>query len=177
MQDSPKAARASEGAPWDRERPARKAGWKPAVPGRASAVICVYKTPMHLSALTTASPVIQAHAYAAFAAIGLGAAQLAAPKGTAPHRLVGWIWAALMLAVVLTSFFIHTIRTIGPFSPIHFLSLFTLITVPLAVFAARRGRAAQHRTAMILIYALALIVTGFFTLWPGRIMHEVVFGS
>ena len=109
--------------------------------------------------------------------VPFGAAQLAAPKGTAPHRLVGWIWAALMLAVVLTSFFIHTIRTIGPFSPIHFLSLFTLITVPLAVFAARRGRAAQHRTAMILIYALALIVTGFFTLWPGRIMHEVVFGS
>jgi uncharacterized membrane protein len=131
---------------------------------------------MHLSALTTASPVIQAHAYAAFAAIGLGAAQLAAPKGTTPHRFVGWIWATLMLAVVLTSFFIHTIRTIGPFSPIHFLSLFTLITVPLAVFAARRRRASQHRSAMISIYALALVVTGFFTLWPGRIMHEVVFG-
>jgi uncharacterized membrane protein len=131
---------------------------------------------MHLSALTTASPVIQAHAYAAFAAIGLGATQLAAPKGTMPHRFVGWVWTTLMLAVVLTSFFIHTIRTIGPFSPIHFLSLFTLITVPLAVYAARRGCASQHRSAMIWIYSLALVVTGLFTLWPGRIMHEVVFG-
>jgi uncharacterized membrane protein len=29
---------------------------------------------------------------------------------------------------------------------------------------------------MFWIYALALIVTGLFTLWPGRIMHEVIFG-
>jgi uncharacterized membrane protein len=145
-------------------------------PGGGASADRVYKRRMHLSALTTASPVIQAHAYAAFGAIGLGAAQLAAPKGTMPHRLVGWTWTMLMLVVVLSSFLIHTIRTIGPFSPIHFLSLFTLITVPLAVYAARRGRASQHRSAMIAIYALALIVTGFFTLYPGRIMHEVVFG-
>jgi uncharacterized membrane protein len=48
--------------------------------------------------------------------------------------------------------------------------------VPLAVFAASRGRIEAHRRAMLSIYALALIVTGLFTLWPGRIMHRVVFG-
>jgi len=129
-----------------------------------------------IGALTSASPVIQTHAYAALAAMGLGAAQLAAPKGTGRHRAMGFSWAALMLTVVGTSFFIHTIRTFGPFSPIHILSLFTLIVVPLAVLAARRGMTAQHRQSMIWIYALALVVTGLFTLWPGRIMHKVVFG-
>ena len=30
---------------------------------------------------------------------------------------------------------------------------------------------------MAWVYALALVVTGLFTLWPGRIMHQVLFGS
>jgi uncharacterized membrane protein len=29
---------------------------------------------------------------------------------------------------------------------------------------------------MVWIYALALILTGLFTLWPGRIMNQVLFG-
>ena len=131
---------------------------------------------MNLTPLLAASPVIQTHAYAAFAAVGLGAAQLAAPKGTAVHRGFGVAWAGLMLLVAGSSLFIHTIRTFGPFSPIHLLSLFTLVNVPLAVLAARRGRVKAHRQAMLWTYALALVVTGLFTLWPGRIMYKVVFG-
>ncbi len=131
---------------------------------------------MNLAALTSASPVIQTHAYAALAAIGLGAAQLSARKGTGAHRAMGMTWAGLMLIVAGSSFFIHTIRTWGPFSPIHLLSAFTFAMIPLAVFAASRGRIEAHRRAMLSIYALALIVTGLFTLWPGRIMHRVVFG-
>src|SRR2546430_10153187 len=53
------------------------------------------------------SDLIQVHAFAALGAFGLGAIQLAAPKGTIPHRTIGWVWAGLMLAVVLSSFFIH----------------------------------------------------------------------
>ena len=132
---------------------------------------------MNWAALTGAPPVIQAHAYAAFAAIALGGVQLALPKGTARHRVLGFSWAALMLFLAGSSLFIHTIRTLGPFSPIHGLSLFTLVMVPLAVLAARRGDIGAHRRAMLSLYALALIVTGFFTLWPGRIMHRVVFGG
>jgi uncharacterized membrane protein len=131
---------------------------------------------MNLTALTAASPVIQAHAYAAFAAIGLGAAQLTLPKGRMPHRAAGYVWAALMLTVAGTSLFIHTIRLIGPFSPIHLLSLLTLFAVPAAVHAARARQTRAHSRAMRQIYFLALMVTGLFTLWPGRIMHNVAFG-
>ena len=132
---------------------------------------------MTLAPLLAAPAVIQAHACAAIAAFALGAVQLSAPKGTIPHRLFGWIWAGLILAVVVSSFFIHTIRLWGPWSPIHLLSLFTLIMLPLAVLRARRHQVEKHRKAMIALFIGALLIAGGFTLLPGRIMHAVVFGS
>jgi len=48
------------------------------------------------------------HAFAAIAAFGLGAVQLAAPKGTLPHRTIGWFWVALMVTVAAPSFFSTT---------------------------------------------------------------------
>ncbi len=131
---------------------------------------------MTLAPLLNASPIIQAHAALAFAAIALGAAQFALPKGVTLHRALGWSFALAMIGVAGVSLFIHTIRMWGPWSPIHLLSLFTLAMTPLAVWAARRGRIENHRSAMTWLYALALVVTGLFTLWPGRIMHAVVFG-
>jgi uncharacterized membrane protein len=130
-----------------------------------------------LAPLVAAPAVIQLHAGAAIAAFGLGAVQLAAPKGTIPHRLFGWLWAGLMLAVVLSSFFIHTIRLWGEWSPIHLLSLFTLVMLPLAVLQARRHQVDRHRRAMLGLFVGALVIAGVFTFLPGRIMHEVVFGS
>jgi len=131
---------------------------------------------MTLAPLLAAPAVIQWHAFAALGAFALGAVQLAAPKGTIPHRLFGWIWAALMLTVVISSFFIHQIRLWGPWSPIHLLSLFTLIMLPLAVLRARRHEVTKHRRAMTGLFVGALVIAGAFTLLPGRIMHAVVFG-
>src|SRR5712671_254783 len=131
---------------------------------------------MNLAPLLAAPPVIQIHAFAALGAFALGALQLAAPKGTIPHRTVGWIWAGLMLAVVLSSFFIHTIRMWGPFSPIHLLSIFTLAMLPLAVWRARQHDVRKHRRAMPGLLLGALVIAGVFTFLPGRIMHAVVFG-
>jgi uncharacterized membrane protein len=132
---------------------------------------------MTLAPLLEAPAVIQFHAAFAFAAIGLGAVQLLAAKGTLPHRTVGWAWATLMMLVAGTSLFIHTIRMWGPWSPIHLLSLFTLAVVPVAVCRARQHDIRRHRQAMIWIFTFALIVTGLFTLAPGRIMNKVVFGG
>jgi uncharacterized membrane protein len=132
---------------------------------------------MTLAPLLEAPPTIRFHAALAFAAIGLGVVQLLAPKGTLPHRTIGWAWAILMILVAGTSLFIHTIRTWGPWSPIHILSLFTLGAVPLAVLRARQHNIGAHRSAMIWIFTLALVVTGLFTLAPGRIMNKVVFGG
>lgn len=132
---------------------------------------------MSLTPLLNAAPVIQVHAFAAMAAFALGVVQLSAPKGTIPHRTIGWIWVGLMLTLALTSFWIHEIRLVGPFSPIHLLSIFTLVMLPIAVLHARRHSVNAHRKAMIGIFTGALVVAGFFTFVPGRIMYKVAFGG
>jgi uncharacterized membrane protein len=127
--------------------------------------------------LLNATPAIQLHAFAAMTAFVLGLVQFSAPKGTIPHRTIGWIWVVLMLTVSISAFWIHQIRLWGPWSPIHLLAIFTLIMLPIAVLNAHRHRVPQHRMAMTLIFLGALVVAGLFTLVPGRIMHAVVFGS
>jgi uncharacterized membrane protein len=132
---------------------------------------------MSLAPLLDAAPAIPIHAFAAMAAFALGLVQFAAPKGTLPHRTLGWIWVALMALVALSSFWVHTIRLVGPWSPIHLLSIFTLVMLPLAVWKAHTHQVTAHRRAMIFIFAGALVIAGLFTLVPGRIMHRVVFGT
>jgi uncharacterized membrane protein len=131
---------------------------------------------MSLAPLLDAAPEIPLHAFAAMAAFVLGVIQFAAPKGTLPHRTIGWIWVLLMLTVAASSFWIHKIRLWGPWSPIHLLSVFTLIMVPLGVWRAHRHRVIDHRRIMIGVFSGALVIAGLFTLLPGRIMHMVVFG-
>jgi len=130
-----------------------------------------------LQPLLDASTAIQVHAFAAMGAFALGIIQLAAPKGTLPHRTFGWTWVGLMTVVCLTSFWIHDLRVWGPWSPIHILSIFTLAMLPLAVLHARRHRVIKHRNAMIAIFAGALLIAGLFTFMPGRIMYKVAFGG
>jgi uncharacterized membrane protein len=132
---------------------------------------------MSLEPLLTSSPVIQLHAFAAIAAFALGLVQFVAPKGTLPHRTIGWIWVTLMVGIAVSSFWIHSIRMIGPFSPIHLLAIFTLVMLPLAVLHARNHRVMQHRKAMISIFVGALVIAGAFTFLPGRIMHAVALGN
>jgi uncharacterized membrane protein len=129
-----------------------------------------------LAPLFSAAPAIQFHAIAAIAAFGLGLVQLAAPKGTLPHRTIGWIWVALMVMVSVSAFFIHQIRLWGPWSPIHLLAIFTLTTLPLAVWFAHSHEVRKHRHAMVSLFIGALVIAGAFTLLPGRIMHAVVLG-
>ena len=132
---------------------------------------------MSLAPLLDASLAIQAHAFAAMSAFALGIVQLSAPKGTLPHRTIGWIWVALMVVVGVSSFFIHGMRLFGIWSPIHLLSIFTLVALPLAVLAAHRHAVDRHRRAMISIFVGGLVVAGLLTFLPGRIMHAVAFGS
>jgi len=131
---------------------------------------------MTLAPLLQAAPVVQIHAFAALAAFALGVVQISAPKGTIPHRTIGWIWVVLMVGIAASSFWIHSIRMIGPFSLIHALSIYTLTMLPFAVLHARGHRVNDHRRAMISIFFGALVVAGLFTLLPGRVMHDVVFG-
>ena len=132
---------------------------------------------MTLAPLLQASPNIQLHAFAAMGAFVVGAVQLASPKGTLPHRIVGSIWVLLMLVVSISAFFIHELRIWGPWSPIHLLAIFTLVMLPIAVWRAHKHEVERHRRAMLGLFFGALVIAGLFTFMPGRIMHAVMFGS
>ncbi|MEQ8404651.1 MAG: DUF2306 domain-containing protein [Oceanicaulis sp.] len=118
---------------------------------------------------------IQLHAVAALGALVLGVVQFTAPKGTIPHRTLGYIWVTLMVVTAVSAFFIRS-RPDGGFTWIHILIPITLIgTVELAV-RARRGLTNKHRTTALVLFCAALILPGLFTLMPGRLMNAVVFG-
>ena len=132
---------------------------------------------MNLAPLTNAPVPIQLHAYAALAAFALGIVQLAAPKGTIPHRALGYLWLSLMLSVAVSAFWIHEIRLWGPWSPIHLLAIYTLAMLPLGLYFARGHNVRGHQRTMLGLFFGALIIAGAFTLLPGRLMHKVVFGG
>lgn len=119
---------------------------------------------------------IPLHAIVAMIAIILGGFQLTMKKGGMLHRILGRVWLGLMLIVAFSSFFIHKIELWGAYSPIHLLSLWTIFSVGLAVYYVRVGNIRRHKQVMIAFYWLALILTGVFTLLPGRVMHQVLFG-
>ena len=134
------------------------------------------KGKMHFDILNIAPSPIPSHAYAALLAVFFGGLQLVMPKGTNFHRYLGYTWIVLLLWVSISSFWIQTIKIIGPFSPIHFLSIFTIWSIFESIRSVRNGNIKRHKLMMKLLYILALIVTGLFTLLPGRIMNVVLFG-
>jgi len=132
---------------------------------------------MDFSILWAQATPIPLHAMAALLAFALGVAQMVAPKGTPLHRRLGWIWVGLMVVVSVTGMFIHVIGLWGAYSPIHLLIPITLISLVLAIRAARRGNIRQHKAIMISLFAFALVLAGLFTLAPGRALNQVLFGA
>jgi uncharacterized membrane protein len=132
---------------------------------------------MTLEPLLTASPAIQIHAAAAIAAFVLGGVVLFRRKGGRVHMALGRAWVLLMLTVVFSSFFIHTINLWGIWSPIHLLSLGTFFSLVYGFAAIRRRNVVRHKRIMQGTYLGALVIAGFFTFLPGRIMHEVLFAG
>lgn len=122
---------------------------------------------------------LQVHALSAMAAFVLGTVQFLAPKGTLPHRTLGLIWIVLLVLVVATSWM--TVWMFGEirFSPIHVLSAITTIGLTGGIINLLRGGAdlKRHAGAFRAIYIFGLVIAGAFTLMPGRIMHDVVFGG
>jgi uncharacterized membrane protein len=131
--------------------------------------------PPRFELIGEASPAIQIHLAGVVLALAVGAVQLAGPKGTRLHRTLGWSWAAAMMLAAISSFFVRTIND-GAFSPIHILSVLTLITLPAALLAAHRHKVRSHAAAMTSIYLGGMVVAGGFAFLPGRLMWEVFFG-
>ena len=130
---------------------------------------------MTIQPFLATGPVIQLHVVAAMLAIMLGPMALARRSRDRWHKRAGYAWVLAMAVLAATGLLIHGIRMLGPFSPIHLLSLLTLWQLWLGMREARAGKIAAHRNRMQAIYALALMLTGAFTLVPGRLMSRILF--
>ena len=128
-----------------------------------------------MSTLFAQAQPIPLHAVAAMAAIILGGVQFYMKKGGILHKLIGRTWIGLMVVVSVSSFFIHKIELWGAYSPIHLLSVWTIFSLGLAIYFVRVGNIKRHKQVMIALYGFALLLTGLFTLMPGRVMHQMVF--
>lgn len=115
------------------------------------------------------------HIVGASVSLILGAWVLARPKGTATHRLLGRVWAGAMTLTAMSSFFMHSFAPLlGTFGLIHILSVWTLVNLPKAVMAARRGDIERHLRIMRGLY-LGLVIAGTLTFIPGRTLFHVFF--
>ncbi|MGL4288573.1 MAG: DUF2306 domain-containing protein [Phreatobacter sp.] len=131
---------------------------------------------MTLAPFFAAPAVIQIHALAALTLIPLTVAQFMRRKGGTMHRTLGWTWVVLMAIVAISSFWIHSIRLIGPFSPIHILSIITLLGLFGAIVARRRGNIGRHRRIMMMV-AGGWAAAGLFTFLPGRLMAAITWAG
>jgi uncharacterized membrane protein len=107
-------------------------------------------------------------------ALALTPVMLLRRRGDRLHRRLGYVWAAAMLVTALVSFNLRFIND-GSFSPIHILSLFTAIQVPLLVWRARQHQVAQHRQAVRLMVLGALLIAGGFTFPFNRMLGGWLF--
>jgi len=121
--------------------------------------------------------VVQIHMIAAIVSLVIGGVVFFNPKGTSKHKVLGKTWVILMVIIALTSFFISELKTWGPFSPIHLLSVLTLFTLAVSIKAIRRGDVKRHKSAMLGLYWGGLVLAGLFTLMPGRIINRMLFGN
>ena len=139
---------------------------------------------MSLEPLLSAPWVIQVHAFGAMAGFLLGVIQFTAPKGTLPHRTIGFLWILILTAVGVSSIFIRPslypgLPLIKWFSWIH---LFTLLTfwavIQGSILLIRGGPALKfHARPFRGLFIGGLVIAGALAFLPGRIMNQVVFGG
>ncbi|WP_428151066.1 DUF2306 domain-containing protein [Brevundimonas sp.] len=121
------------------------------------------------------APILQIHIAAAVVALVIGLVLLAGVKGNRLHRTLGWVWVMAMATVAISSFLVRELNG-GALSLVHLLSGWTVIILPMGVYAARRHEVVKHRRRMTGLFVGALVIAGLLTLFPGRLMWRVFLG-
>jgi uncharacterized membrane protein len=127
------------------------------------------------SRIAEAPLVIRVHLTAALTALLIGIALMLRIKGTGLHKLLGWTWVLAMGITAVSSLFIREINH-GSFSFIHLLSGWTIVGLPGAVYAIKRGKVGAHRRAMTGMFVGGLLLAGLFAFIPGRLLWTVFLG-
>lgn len=122
-----------------------------------------------------ADPLVWVHLGTVMTPLILTPVQLLRRRGDHWHRVLGWIWAVLMFTTALVSFAIPWPHHRG-LNVIHIFSVITVVTVPMLVLAARNDRIAKHRGTVRGLITGALLIAGYFTLLPTRMLGHWLWG-
>ena len=120
---------------------------------------------------------IQLHVIAALCAVIIGPMVLLRRSRDRWHKNFGYAWVIAMAVTALSSFAIKAEIGPGPISPIHLLSVFTLLGLWKGITAARARRIKDHQKEMRSLYFWAIGIAGLFTFLPGRRMNLMLFGD
>ncbi|PUE34215.1 DUF2306 domain-containing protein [Limnohabitans sp. Hippo3] len=129
------------------------------------------------------TPTIAVHMTLALTATAVGPLALWARMGRIVrprlHRAFGYAWVTCMLGAALTGLFIRdfNLPNIWGYTPIYLLIPLTLFSLYRAFRFLAEGQIAGHRKTMQWLYVWACLVTGAFTLLPGRYLGQWLWSS
>jgi len=126
------------------------------------------------SQLLTIPAVMQLHIASALTALGVGIWILAGPKGRGLHKKLGWVWVVVMATTAISSFWLTGLSG-KSFSWIHGLSAWTIIGLPMGIYAIRKKNVQKHAKSMKGMFLGGMIIAGLFTFLPGRLMWSLFF--
>ena len=119
--------------------------------------------------------IVKLHVAGAVSALVIGTIILFRRKGSGLHKTLGWSWVIAMAVAAISSLWITGLNG-DSWSIIHLLSGWTVIALPMAIWAIRNRKVEAHRRAMTGMFIDGLLVAGALTFLPGRLMFETFFG-
>jgi uncharacterized membrane protein len=130
------------------------------------------------------TPLLAVHIAAALSALVLGPfalwARLTRIVHPKLHRAFGYAWVTMMLATATSAIWIKTDVARGRwngFSAIHLLIIVIYVSLIASFWFLYRGNVRAHKYTMITLYINACLITGLFTLSPGRLMNFWLLGG
>jgi uncharacterized membrane protein len=132
-----------------------------------------------MQTLSSLSPQVIIHLACAVLAVILGPfalwARLMGRQRPKLHRAFGYAWVTMMLLTAVSAIFIQSRFPFWAwFSWIHLFIPATLLGLFAAFWFLAKGNIAGHRKSMLSLYFGACIVTGLFTLLPGRFLGQLL---
>ena len=128
---------------------------------------------LDLAAFNSAPLATRVHAIAILTLVVTGWGMIALPKGDRRHKTLGWTWVGAMSVMGLSSLLVpHSDSWVAGYIG----GGSALALMAYGVFAARRRKLATHGR-MMSILMIALVLMTFLALFPGRLLHDVVFGG
>ena len=113
------------------------------------------------------------HAVFVLTMVASGWGILAMPKGDRRHRVLGWTWVCAMLAMGAASVTVpHGPNWVAAY--VGGASAYPLLAY--GVYAVKRGDRRRHGRTMAMLM-IALVLMTFLAVFPGRLMHDVLFGG